>query len=165
MRADWLKSSRAITANCSGLRYEVPWLASCCRRQIEALKTRMASAGGEVPLPSQLQIPAEGFPKYPKYKTLLLLKEVADGTDYWQKHPDVPCSGPSELLCTWITRLFPAVLVSRPGRIVERLQLPTVGKKCLKGSQLESYLQKTWIPPKTGNSKNKGTDFHSICQT
>jgi len=62
-----------------------------------------------VPLPGDFEIPDTGFPKFPTYGTLLQLKQLADGAEYWQQHPDVPCSGPQMLLSKWVTSLFPAV--------------------------------------------------------
>ena len=99
----------------------------------------------EIPLPEGFQ-PTEG--QFPTYKVLLELKNSADGLDYWQKNPGVPCSGPQQLLAKWVTTIYPAITIQRPGRFyqtVERLQLPTTGPKALIGDELTQYLARTWV--------------------
>ena len=49
--------------------------------------------------------------RFPTYKALLDLKGHADQLDYWQKHPDVPCSGSQELLAKWMAKLYPALSI------------------------------------------------------
>ena len=49
----------------------------------------------DIPLPVGFDASVSRFPTY---KALLDLKGHADQLDYWQRHPDVPCSGPQELL-------------------------------------------------------------------
>ncbi len=138
----WLKFTRAITANTAV-------------RNVRSARspTPMADA---VPLPDALEIPDAGFPKLPTYGTLLKLKQLADGVEYWLQHPDIPCSGPQMLLSKWVTSLFPAITVQRPGRFyqtVERLELPTTGRNSLNGLELEHYLQRTWTQKNTRNTK------------
>jgi len=115
-----------------------------------------------VPLPGGFEIPDTGFPKFPTYGTLLQLKQLADGAEYWHQHPDVPCSGPQMLLSKWVTSLFPAISVQRPGRFyqtVERLGLPTTGNKALRGLDLDKYLKRTWTQRNTRTASDKGMNI------
>ena len=108
----------------------------------------------DIPIPDGFNA---GTNRFPTYKTLLDLKGHADQLDYWERHPEVPCSGPQDLLAKWVTQLYPAILIQRPGRFyqtVERLQLPT---KTLKGDELDSYLSRTWIQRVTRNHKGIDT--------
>ena len=108
----------------------------------------------DIPLPVGFDASVSRFPTY---KALLDLKGHADQLDYWQRHPEVPCSGPQELLAKWVTKLYPAISIQRPGRFyqtVDRLQLPT---KALKGDELKSYLARTWIQRVTRDRKGMHT--------
>lgn len=126
------------------------WL--CCSDAMES----------EIPLPDGFQ-PTEG--RFPTYKALLELKKSADGLDFWQKNPGVPCSGPQELLAKWITKIYPAITIHATWplfyQMVERLQLPTTGPKALIGEELTRYLSRTWVQHVTTNCQGQGTHVYN----